>query len=448
MNRGRPNVLLVHWHDVGRAVAPYSATPHATPVLQALADESVVFREAFCTAPVCTPARGSLFTGKYPHRNGLMGLSHLGWRYAPGQRTLPALLGEAGYDTSLVGLQHEARDPGTLGFAEVIQDSTPAPPEHRAHLQPDEAPQYCGPVADLAAAYLKGRSGNATPFFATVGFWEAHRPYPPELYPQWDPAAVAVPAPLQDCEPVRRDLAGFHGAAAQADAALRTVLRALAEAGLDESTWVIFTTDHGPAFPRQKGTLYDAGIGVALLMRPPTGGDQLRGDRRDLVSHVDVLPTLLELAGCDPPDDIDGASLAPLLRGEGRHRRDAVFAEQNWHDHEQYDPMRCIRTPRFKYIRNYGQAPRRFPGDIADSPSIAGIDSHGFAERPPAELYDVVDDPAEARNLAGDPAHAAVQEALAARLDRWRGRTRDPLLDGPIPRPDGYVPTPREPAHG
>lgn len=441
MKTGRPNILLVHWHDVGRTVAPYIPEPRATPVLQALASESVVFRRAFCTAPVCTPARGSLFTGKYPHRNGLMGLSHLGWRYARGQRTLPARLGEAGYDTALVGLQHEARDPYTLGFGEVIQDSTPAPPEHRAHLEPDEAPQYCGPVADLAASYLKGRSRGARPFFATVGFWEAHRPYPPELYPQWDPAAVAVPIPLQDCEPVRRDLAGFHGAASQADAALGVILRALADARLDESTWVIFTTDHGPAFPRQKGTLYDAGIGVALLMRPPRAWDGPRGDSNHLVSHVDVLPTLLELAGTDPPDDLDGIGLMPLLQGNGRHQRDAVFAEQNWHDHEQYDPMRCVRTSRFKYIRNYGQAPRRFPGDIAASLSIAGFEGHGFAERPPAELYDVVEDPAETRNLAGDPTHAAVQELLASRLDEWRHRTLDPLLLGPIPRPDGFVPT-------
>lgn len=441
MKHTRPNILLVHWHDVGRSVAPYLAAPHATPTLEAFGAESVVFRQAYCAAPICTPARGALFTGKYPHRNGLMGLAHLGWRYADGQRTLPVLLGEAGYDTALVGLQHEAPDPATLGYAEVIQDSKPAPRAHRAHLRPDEPAQYCQPVAELAASYLKARSTDTTPFFATVGFWEVHRPYPPEIYDPWDPTTVAVPPTLQACEPVRRDLAGFYGAAAQADEAFGTVLRALADSGLDESTWVVFTTDHGAAFPREKGTLYDRGIGVALLVRPPSGWRGPRGDRHELVSHVDVLPTLLELAGSVAPDDIDGRSFAPSLDGRSAPPRDAIFAEQNWHDHEQYDPMRCIRTPRYKYIRNYSELPRRMPGDIAASPSVTGFDAEAFADRPSAELYDLLEDPVETLNLAGHPAHVTVEAALAARLEEWRQRTGDPLLHGPIPRPDGFVPT-------
>lgn len=435
-----PNIVLLHWHDVGRRVAPYE--DHGwTPTLRSLAARSVVFDQAFCTAPVCTPARGSLFTGMHPHRNGLMGLAHLGWRYHPGQQTLAHLLGAAGYHTALVGLQHESQDAGDLGFDEIFQDDTLAPPGMGGHLREHEAPQYCGPVAKLARRFLLGRRHPGGPFFASIGFWEVHRPYPPERYQPVDPASVPVPAYLADRAGVRHDLAGFFGATHQADAAVGVVLEALVEAGLDENTWVVFTTDHGEAFPRAKGTLYDPGLGVALMVRPPPAWTGPRRRVDALVSHVDVLPSLLELAGAAIPDGLDGVSLVPLLEGGAGRVRPAVFAQQNWHDPDNYDPMRCIRTPDFKYIRNYGDlAGRRLPGDVAASSSVEGMRDDVVSSRSPVELYDLRHDPHELHNVAGRWDYAEIEAALASELDRWRIETADPLLRGAIPDPHGHVP--------
>lgn len=133
----RPNILLVHWHDLGRHLAMYGVRSVQSPTLDRLAAGGLRFDRAFCTAPLCSPARGSLFTGRYPHANGLMGLAHLGWEYAPGEQTLPVLLRAAGYHTVLAGLQHESLDPHTVGFDEVVAPGGPL-----------SAAAHCGPVTD------------------------------------------------------------------------------------------------------------------------------------------------------------------------------------------------------------------------------------------------------------------------------------------------------------
>lgn len=418
----QPNILLIHWHDVGRHLGAYGRPDVPSPNVDALAADGVRFDQAYCTAPLCSPARGSLFTGRYPHSNGLMGLSHVGWEYAANERTLPMELGEAGYRTTLIGLQHESSDPRSLGFDEV------------QHLVAPE--QYAGAVAELAAVHLKDVAAERQPFFLTVGFFEPHRPYPEALYEHADPAEIEVPAFLPDTEAVRRDLAGFHGAIATADAATGMVLDALDTSGLADDTVVVFTSDHGMAFPRAKSTLYDPGLEVALIVRLPEGLRR-RGEATDqLVSHVDVMPTLLELAGVDPPERIQGRSFAPWLRGEPYVPRLEIHAEKNWHDPDQYDPIRCVRTERYKYIRSFEPRLRTpLPGDIRASLSATSLEPWDREPRAAVELYDLEADPLERHNLAGDPTHAEVESDLAKRLDVWRRDTQDPLLVAPIPPP-------------
>ncbi|WP_158564409.1 sulfatase family protein, partial [Jiangella anatolica] len=309
-------MVLIHWHDVGTHLGAYGHGDVTSPAVDGLAAEGLRFDRAFCTTPLCSPARGSLFTGRYPHANGLMGLVNRGWEYRPGERTAPSLLSELGYRTALIGQQHESHDPSRLGFDEVW-----AWPAGRAR---------CGPVAERAVAWLE--AGPAEPFFLTVGFFETHRPYPVEEYPPVDPVSVRVPAYLPDNEDTREDLAGFLGSVRVADAATGRVVEAVERAGLAGSTLVLFTTDHGIAFPRAKGTLYDPGIGVALLARPPRSWGVAPGASDGLVSHVDVVPTLLELAGGEVPAFVQGQSFAGVLRGEPGPRRGEVFAEKNYHD--------------------------------------------------------------------------------------------------------------------
>lgn len=410
-------MLLVHWHDVGRHLGAYGVRA-PSPVVDRLAGEGIRFDRAYATAPLCSPSRGSIFTGLQPQAHGLLGLAHHGWRYAEGVRTLPALLSGQGVRTALAGMQHESTDARTLGFGELLAQ---------------DCGSRCDPVADAAAAWLRDAAGRDDPFLLTVGFDEVHRPY--GQYPPDDPAAVDVPPYLPENPWTRADLAAFHGAIRRADAATGRVLDTLDATGLGDDTWVIVTTDHGIAFPRAKSTLYDAGIGVALVMRPPRAWPAARAATQRPYSHVDLVPTVLDALGLPVPDGLHGVSHAPLLHGrDAPPPRDAVFAGKTYHD--VYDPMRCIRTDGYKLIRSFEERPvLTLPLDIAASPTARGYGSDWLRHRPPVELYDLTDDPWERRNLAGDPSTVSIQAELVERLTRWQLDTGDPLLDGPVPPP-------------
>lgn len=412
------NVLLVHWHDVGRYLGAHGVASAPSPAVDRLAAEGIRFDHAYATAPLCSPSRGSIFTGLQPQANGLLGLAHHGWEYATGVRTLPALLSDSGVRAALAGMQHESADARTLGFGELLAQ---------------DCGSRCDPVADAATTWLRDAAGRADPFLLTVGFHEVHRPYAD--YPPDDAASVDVPPYLPDNTWTRADLAAFQGAIRRADAATGRVLDTLDATGLAEDTWVIVTTDHGIAFPRAKSTLYDSGIGVALVVRAPGTTSAARGATDRLYSHVDLVPTVLDVLGLPVPPGLHGVSHAPLLHGrEAPPARTAVFAGKTYHD--VYDPMRCVRTDRYKLIRSFEERPLlTLPLDIAASPTARGYGSDWLRHRPSTELYDLTEDPWERRNLAGDASAASVQAELTERLTRWQLDTGDPLLDGPVPPP-------------
>jgi arylsulfatase A-like enzyme len=409
------NVLIVHWHDLGRWLGVYGHPGVSSPRLDQLAADGVLFSRAHATAPLCSPSRGSLFTGRYPHSNGLLGLAHHGWEYRAGVRTLPQILAESGWYSALFGMQHETSYPARLGFDEF-----------------DVSNSYCEYVVARAQEWLTDSAPISAdrPFLLTAGFFETHRPYPRERYEPAATANVEVPDSLPDTPEVRVDLAEFYGAIAVADAAVGRLLDTLAETGLDETTWVVFMTDHGAPFPRAKSTLYDAGTGIAMIIRPPRRLSIAPRVYDELFSGVDLVPTLLGLLGIDEPADIEGMSHADnLLRppAEITAVRDHVYAEKTYHD--SFDPIRAIRTKEYSYIENYAQRPLLdLPLDIQDSPSGHAVEPFANAPRPPRELYDLLEDPTEVHNLLAGTGgnHAeAIADELAVRLHDWREKTGD-----------------------
>jgi arylsulfatase A-like enzyme len=412
------NILIVHWHDLGRCLGTYGHPDVFSPRLDQLAAEGILFTRAHATAPLCSPSRGSLFTGRYPQSNGLVGLAHHGWEYRTGVRTLPHLLSESGWYSALFGMQHETSYPKRLGYDEF-----------------DVSNSYCEYVVDKAQDWLRENAQTrcGQPFLLTAGFFEVHRPYPRERYQPADSAAVELPDYLPDTPEVRQDWAAFYGAIATADAAVGRLLDTLAETGLDATTWVVFLTDHGPAFPRAKSTLYDAGTGIAMLLRPPTNRRVTPCVYDELFSGVDLVPTLLDLLGIDVPADIEGVSHAHSLLAthlgdtQTDPVRDHVYTAKTYHD--AFDPIRAIRTKEYSYIENYVPRPLLdLPWDIGESPSGVAVAPSARAPRPQRELYDLRADPTETNNLlAGDHSQgiAAIAADLAARLRDWRDRTGD-----------------------
>ncbi|GGF94041.1 putative sulfatase [Rhodococcoides trifolii] len=401
----KDNVLLIHWHDLGRHLGAYGHSSVSSPRLDTLAAEGVLFTRAHATAPLCSPSRGSIFTGRYPQSNGLVGLAHHGWEYRPDVETLPAILSRSGWYTALFGMQHETSFPSRLGFDEF-----------------DVSNSYCEYVVEKSQAWL--RTEQSRPFLLTAGFFETHRPYPRARYTPDDTDIVDVPDYLPDTPEVRADLAEFHGSVTVADAAVGRLLDTLAEQGLDESTWVVFFTDHGPAFPRAKSTLYEPGTGIALIVRPPTGRSVSTSRYDELFSGVDIVPTVLELLGVPVPDEVQGISHASQLTIGGDPARQQVFTSKTYHD--SFDPIRAVRTKEFSYIENYADRPELdLPWDIEESPSgQAVVDSVG-GPRARRELYDLTADPSETVNLHDDPEFASVAADLAMRLHTWREFTRD-----------------------
>jgi N-sulfoglucosamine sulfohydrolase len=387
MSPTRPNIVLVHSHDTGRYVQPYGYQL-TTPNIQRLADQGLLFRQAFSASPTCSPSRAALLTGRWPHSNGMNGLAHRGFALDdPGQHILHTLR-TGGYWTAMVGEQHVSADPEDLGYDMVVDADT----SHAHH------------VAPAAVALLRDRPPQ--PFFLSVGFFETHRDY-------FEPTSVrdalysVPPANLPDSPVTRRDMAAFKQSA-----------RAL---------------DHGVG---AKSTLSDRGLGVTLIVRGPGG---FHGGRVNdaLVSQIDIFPTLCELVGIPVPDHVQGRSLVPAVRGEARDVNEAVYAELTYH--AAYDPQRAIRTRRHKYVRRWGDRDLPVLPNIDDSPSKELLLHHGLAEtpRPREELYDLLFDPNEAHNLVTSPDHHGLLAVMRARLERWMEETGDPLLDGHVPAPPG-----------
>ncbi|MDT5115714.1 MAG: hypothetical protein QOE30_1453 [Mycobacterium sp.] len=408
------NVLIVHWHDLGRYLGAYGHPDVCSPRLDRLAADSILFTRAHATAPLCTPSRGSLFTGRYPQSNGLVGLAHHGWEYRTGVQTLPQILSESGWRSALFGMQHETSYPKRLGFDEF-----------------DVSNSYCDYVVDKVKEWLleEAPRSDGQPFLLTAGFFETHRPYPRDRYQPADSAAVDLPDYLPDTPEVRGDLADFYGAITTADAAVGQILDTLAETGLDASTWVVFFTDHGPALPRAKSTLYDAGTGIALLIRPPTGRPVGPRVYDELFSGVDLVPTLLELLGLHVPGEIEGVSHAHALLAPNTPAdpvREQVYTMKTYHD--SFDPIRAIRTKEYSYIENYVPRPLLdLPWDIEQSPSGLAVAPFVKSPRPERELYDLRTDPTETTNLLADSDSGmdAIAADLAVRLNDWRQRTGD-----------------------
>ena len=416
----RPNILLITTHDLGTHLGCYGWDPALpSPNLDRLAAEGIRFENHFCTAPYCSPSRGGIITGKYPHVNGLMGLVNLGWDIPDTNAFLPAELKRAGYETALFGLQHVAEDAERLGYDHV-----------------SERGKYgCKAVAPMVIDHLQHLPRRPQrPFFIEVGFSEVHRRYGGlEQLPVREEDVCPLPY-LKDTPGLRMDMAMFYENIRRMDHAVGQILDALATRGLADSTLVIFTTDHGIAFPRAKATLYDSGIRTTLLMRWPDG---MKGGRTvpALLSNVDLFPTLMEIVHGSPPEGCDGRSFLRVLEGENTEGRAAIFAEKNT---SADDIKRCVRTTRTKYIRNYSDGPQLLlPTDIEVTASRRDMGDEHLAPRLPVELYDLAEDPWEQDNLAGREAYRATEAEMGALLHRVLEETQDPILEGAVPRPEG-----------
>jgi len=358
------------------------------------------------------PSRTGIYCGRLPHRCGVL-------QQAPLSRDsvcIARYLSDNRYRTALVGHLNIIGGHEWAGFQEAVQ-----------HHE------------DVAAgkSFFSGIAGGK-PFFAHVSHGLVHRSYGQE-YDQELVKRIPVPPVLPDNLTTRRDLASLALNVTELDRRVGFTLDALDAAGLTENTLVIFTTDHGVALARHKHTLYDPGIRTALLMRLP-GVIKPESVHDQLLSNVDLFPTVCDLAGVPVPNDLDGRSFVTLFKGEAGPMRTSAFAEVNWARRGGalcYGPHRCLRTDRYKLIRNFHSEPcyldGGFVGRYANDLDVLNNWPLFGNPCPTHELYDIVADPWEMANLADDPAHEDALLDLDMELNKLMEDTGDPAFHGKVP---------------
>jgi len=431
----KPNIVLFITHDQGKFVGCYNTpqTPNIlnTPNIDNLAETGVRFTNYFCTAPQCSPSRGSIQTSLYPHQNGLMGLVNRGWTLPEHNKTLPMYLKEKGYSTHLIGLQHESKTPSDLGYNTMSKRFFSKKGIEIGFMY------NCKLVEEECSTFFKEHKNATKPFYLSIGVEEVHRPFKIWGDPV-DPELVEIPPFLPENNIIKKELSEFYGAINRVDITIGRLINMLENSGLKENTLFILTTDHGSPFPRAKCTLYDPGIETFLIINQPNS-IHINGGRviDSLLSNIDLLPTLLDIIGAKPSEKVEGKSFLPILKNEANEIRTEIYVEKTFH--EIYDPIRGIRTHDYKYIKNFEKLETLYqiPLPSLMSPSGKIIKDSYNKPRMDEELYDLKNDPNEQKNLIDHKDYRDILSDLRSRLDSWLKSTTDPILRGKIPSQPG-----------
>ena len=452
----RPNILLITTDDQGLHAGCYGDALARTPHIDKLAGEGVRFARAYVAQASCSSSRSTILTGLYPHQNGQIGLAN---EYAMHEdiRTLPAMLKAEGYRTGLIGKLHVKP---VASFPFDFWEMKYPPKTRDVRKVNRNAQQFMD-------------AGGDEPFFLMVNYFDPHRD-PKGAYGDGTNQHEGIPAnpytaaevrPFDflgvDVPELRNEVAAYYNCVERADAGIGMLMQSLEDRGLTENTLVLFLGDHGAPFTRAKTTCYEAGEQVPFIIRWPGGGRQ-GVVRSELISSIDLVPTILELAGVAPVDGLPGRSLLSLLKGDTVSWRSAVFSEYTAHRRKHYFPRRTVRTKRFKLVHNLlSDRPNPLPGIGSVLPlseeaplrkgkawNVLNPDFYREKERffgdtaeiiraaysacrtpPEFELYDLENDPFERVNLAGNPEYAEELKKLTAKLAQWQKETADPFAD-------------------
>lgn len=408
-----PNILWISSEDNGPHLGVYGDSYATTPNLDSLGRSGIIYRHAWSTAPVCAPARTTIISGMYPPSTGAQHMRSM-VRLPSSMKMFPQYLREAGYYVA-----NNAKEDYNL--------------EKPGAVWHESSPQ----------AHWRNRA-DGQPFFAVFNFGVTHesqirrRPHAAVH----DAGTVRVPAYHPDTEESRRDWAQYHDKISEMDALAGGVLEQLRADGLEEDTIVFYWADHGPGLPRGKRWTYNSGLGVPMILYVPDKFRELRpaeyevgGESNRLVGFIDLAPTVLSLAGIEPPDHFQGHAFAGKFETPPRRYSYAFRGRMD----ERYDMVRSVRDERYIYIRNF--MPHRIYGQFIQymfqTPTTAVWHrlyhegrlrpprTHFWEQKPPEELYDLEEDPDETVNLAESSEHRAILRRMRAARREWSLSIRD-----------------------
>lgn len=434
------NILYIHTHDSGRILSPYGYKIPTDNLLE-FSKDALVFEKAFTASPTCSPSRGALLTGMYPHSNGLIGLSQRGFKIDDYKKHLVNFLKSNGYRTVLCGIQHEAGKylESYLG-KEVIGYDEDITTDGFSYEQ-EELIKWDEENSLKACEWLK-ENGNKNKFFMSFGFYSTHRRFPKNKTD--DKTKILLPHKIIKSEKTYEDFADYIESARNFDKSFKNIIDTLKETGLYEKTLIIFTTDHGIPFPECKCTLYDAGIEVALIIRKPKCKNN--GKRyNNLISQIDIFPTICDILNIKKPDYLQGKSFSKVFEDVDYKVREHIYSEVNFHT--SYEPIRAIRNEKYKYIRYYDDTYKKYNLSNIDnslSKDIFVESLNNDFSKVVEHFYDLENDIEETKNLINDSKYKNEIEKLKNSLKEWQEKTDDPILNGEIKKEKNWKVNKRE----
>jgi arylsulfatase A-like enzyme len=410
----KPNILWLTAEDHGPHLGCYRDTYATTPNLDALAAKGLRFRRVWSNAPVCAPARTAIITGMYPTSLGAEHMRSL-VPLPEGVKLFPEYLREAGYFCT----NNSKEDYNVEKNGKVWDESS-------------------------AKAHWRNRAKDQ-PFFAVFNFTQTHesqiraRPH----MAVHDPAKAPVPPYHPDTPEVRSDWAQYYDKLTEVDAQVRVRLKEIADEGLVDDTIIFYFSDHGAGMPRGKRWAGDSGLRVPLIVYFPDRWKHLAPrtydanvESTELISFVDLAPTILSICGMKPKEFHQGAAFAGKFPASPRTE---MFGFRGRMD-ERMDMVRSVTDGKFVYLRNY--YPDRSHGQhvayqfetpttrvwkqlFDQGKTTPNQSAFWIAPRSLEELYDLSIDPHETQNLAGDPGHFETLTRLRDRLHEWQCETQD-----------------------
>lgn len=423
-----PYIFLITADDLGKQVGAYGDPVARTPHLDQLASEGILFHNAYVTQSSCSPSRSSMLTGQYPYKNGQVGLANPNspFMLLPGTQTLPKLLSEHGYCTGVIGKVHV--DP---------EDALPFDFER---INPEDTRDLEKTLTFMQAAITE-KSKQAR--FIMINLYDPHVDedkqfpdqvggLPEQVFTSGD--VSALPFQEIDAPGQLERIASYYNAVSRLDAIIGGLTDLLKSEGIYDKSLIIIMSDNGPPFSRAKTSCYEAGVNVPLIIKMPSGENALR-ESSALVSCHDLMPTILEAAGASIPEEVQGSSLLPLMKGEVVAVREEAVTMSLYHTVNGYFPRRTIREGDWKLIHNlepnlsnpYPRVDRDQAYAFAQEPGFESVLPvfERYVNPPEYELYDLLNDPNELVDLSGDERHQPRMEALKARLSEWRRANGD-----------------------
>lgn len=419
-SKEKPNILWISTEDHNPAIGAYGDELARTPTIDKLAEDGILYQNAFVPSPICSPARSAIITGMHATSLGTQNLRS-DIAIPDFIKTLPELLSEEGYYTT--------------NNSKTDYNFDPSGRWHESN----------------GDAHWRNRSSEDQPFFSVFNLGVTHESrvnrdrFGEELFDplevRHDPAEMKLPPFFPDTPEMRRLLARQYDLISLADLQIENILNQLEEDGLDENTIVFFWSDHGFGLPRYKRWLYSTGLEAALIVRVPAKYRHVVGlppgtETTRLVSLVDLAPSVLSLIGIEAPEYMEGVPFFGEFEAEPRTH---FIAHRDRAD-DVYDMSRAVRSKKYMYIRNYMPHLPYIQNSVIfsdikwsfaelhrarDEGLLTQSGEAMYQPRPKEELYDVEADPYELTNLANDPEYQFVLENMRLRLNEWVLETKD-----------------------